>query len=108
MLTGKYPHATGVNLLFTPFPDEGNRTIAEHLKEQGYNTGIIGKTHWNNWAWASLYQNGMPDHGFNIRIEGGQYEEFLKKNPMQELPQTLETYSNEKARESIPEKDELL
>ncbi|WP_319592484.1 sulfatase-like hydrolase/transferase [uncultured Draconibacterium sp.] len=103
LLTGKYPHATGVNLLFTPFPDEGNITIAEHLKEQGYNTGLIGKTHWNNWAWASLYKDGMPNHGFNTRIEGGQYKEFLKENPMPKLPQLIETYSKEKTNESIPE-----
>ncbi|MDZ7606003.1 MAG: sulfatase-like hydrolase/transferase [Cyclobacteriaceae bacterium] len=48
LLTGKYPHATGVNLLFTPFPDEGNITIAEHLRLYNYKTAIIGKTHWNN------------------------------------------------------------
>ncbi len=103
LLTGKYPHATRVNLLFTPFPDEGNTTIAEHLKAQGYNTGLVGKTHWNNWAWASLYENGMPTHGFDTRIEKGEYQTFLKENPMPELPSSVETYSKEKANESIPE-----
>lgn len=47
MLTGKYPHATGVTLLRTSFPDE-NITIAEHLKEYGFKTGLIGKDHFNN------------------------------------------------------------
>ena len=69
LLTGKYPHATGVNLLFTPFPDEGNLTIAEHLRNHGYQTGIFGKNHWNNWVWGPLYQGGIPTHGFNI-IQG--------------------------------------
>ena len=29
MLTGKYPHATGVSLLFTPFNDHKNITILD-------------------------------------------------------------------------------
>jgi len=94
LLTGKYPHATGVNLLFTPFPDEGNTTIAEHLRAYGYKTAIIGKTHWNNWAWSPLYQNGTPDHGFDIIVENGAYRNFLENNPPLELPTNVEFYSH--------------
>ena len=50
VLCGKFPHSTGVNMLFTPFPDEGNTTIAEHLRERGFATAIIGKSHFNNWV----------------------------------------------------------
>lgn len=57
MLTGKYPHATGVTLLRTSFPDE-NITMAEHLKTFGFKTGIIGKDHFNN----------NLNHGFDLKI----------------------------------------
>lgn len=57
MLTGKYPHATGVTLLRTSFPDE-NITIAEHLKTLGFKTGLIGKDHFNN----------NLNHGFDVKI----------------------------------------
>lgn len=103
LLTGKYPHATGVNLLFTPFPDEGNITIAEHLRDQGFQTAIIGKTHWNNWAWASLYKDKMPDHGFDIRIENAEYNQFLKENPASIIPDDIECYSRESLSESVAE-----
>ncbi len=93
LLTGKYPHSTGVNLLFTPFPDEGNITIAEHLRERGYATGLIGKTHWNNWVWHSLYEEGLPDHGFDVRIENGEYRQFLEESPPPELPENMDFYN---------------
>lgn len=102
LLTGKYPHATGVNLLFTPFPDEGNITIAEHLRENGYSTGLIGKTHWNNWMWSSLYKDGLPNHGFSTRIEGGDYKHFLTSNPMPELPKNIKYYNRKTGTVSIP------
>jgi len=35
ILTGKYPHATGVTLLKTPFRDDINLTVPEHLWEPG-------------------------------------------------------------------------
>jgi len=93
LLTGKYPHATGVNLLFTPFPDEGNETIAEHLGKQGYKSAIIGKNHWNNWVWYNLYRDGLPDHGFDTVISGTQYGNFLKQNPPPPLPEGMDFYS---------------
>jgi arylsulfatase A-like enzyme len=95
LLTGKYPHATGVNLLFTPFPDEKNITIAEHLRDRGYKTGLFGKTHFNNWAWASLYKDGLPDHGFDVMIENGEYREWLKQNPQPEIPENIKTYNRD-------------
>jgi len=67
-LTGKYPHQTGVNLLFTSFEDQRNVTIAEHLKAQGYRTAALGKMHWNN---------NLP-HGFDQRADRAEYERWLK------------------------------
>lgn len=99
LLTGKYPHATGVNLLFTPFPDEGNTTIAEHLQNLGYKTALIGKTHFNNWFWASLYKNGLPDHGFETIVENNEYQQFLRQNSSPLIPDSIKTYN----RENIPD-----
>ena len=95
LLTAKYPHATGVNLLFTPFADEGNVTIAEHLKQFGYRSAIIGKTHWNNWVWGTLYEDGMPSHGFDRIIDRNHYREFLKNNPAPAVPTDRKYYSRE-------------
>jgi arylsulfatase A-like enzyme len=104
ILTGKYPFSTGVNLLFTPFPDEGNITIAEHLRERGYKTALVGKTHFNNWAWSSLYKDGLPNHGFDTMIEGAQYRQFFEQNPQPELPGNMEFYNRgEISRDDVPE-----
>ena len=63
ILTGKYPHATRVTLLQTPFRDNINITLAEHLRERGFSTAIIGKTHFNN-----NRDSIIPDHGFLVII----------------------------------------
>jgi len=96
MLTGKYPHATGVNLLFTPFPDEGNITIAEHLREQGFKTALVGKDHWNNWAWWSLYAAGPPQHGFDRVIGGDDYRQFRAALEPDPLPPDRDYYDSPK------------
>ncbi len=103
LLTGKYPHATGVNMLFTPFQEEGNPTIANYLGSKGYKTALVGKTHFNNWAWSSLYKNGMPHHGFDTIIENDAYQRFLRQNPPPEIPSGIETYDAKKVKGNIPE-----
>ncbi len=103
LLTGKYPHATGVNLLFTPFPEEGNTTIAEHLEAYGYQSTLIGKNHFNNWVWYPLYKNGLPQHGFDILIQGAEYRKFLEGQKMLSFPKNIEFYDREKSKESIAE-----
>lgn len=95
LLTGKYPHATGVNLLFTPFPDEGNVTIAEHLRDHEYQTAIIGKSHWNNWVWAPIYLDGQPNHGFNQIVDNNDYRAYLKNNPPPPVSEDIDYYSRE-------------
>ncbi len=86
LLTGKYPHSTGVTLLTTPFPDSGNLTLAEILKQHGYVTGVIGKTHFNN------YRDQHPSHhGFDIMVDEKERQEWLKQNPPPPIPDSIKT-----------------
>ncbi|MEM9673404.1 MAG: sulfatase [Bacteroidota bacterium] len=78
LITGKYPHATGVTLLRTSFPEE-EVTIADHLKSQGYRTGIIGKNHFNN----------QKNHGFDVKIERRDYFSYREQNPGQPIPDSV-------------------
>lgn len=95
MMTGKYPHSTGVNLLFTPFPDDGNITIAEFLKEKGFKTALVGKNHFNNWVFGQLYKEGRyPDHGWDHLIDGAEYKTWLKNNPPRQVPDSIRTRGN--------------
>lgn len=91
LLTGKYPHATGVNQLFTPFPDEPNITIAEHLQGFGFRTALIGKSHFNNWLWAPLYENGLPNHGFELMLDRTEHREWVGSQGTLHLPEDLLT-----------------
>lgn len=93
LLTGKYPTATGVSLLFTPFNDATNETIAEHLKKQGFATGLFGKTHFNSFIWGELYQQ-QPKFGFDTLIESYQYKEWLKSQPQKPLPEGMDFYKH--------------
>lgn len=90
-LCGKYPHATGVNLLFTPFPDEPNVTIAEQLQAAGMHTAIIGKTHFNHWVWGPLYAGGLPDHGFDLTVEGSDWRAWRQAQAPLPLPAGMPT-----------------
>jgi arylsulfatase A-like enzyme len=78
LLTGKYPHATGVTLLTTSFPEE-QLTLADHLKTFGYKSAIIGKNHFNN----------DLKHGFDIKIERRDYFKHLEQNPPRIPPDTI-------------------
>jgi arylsulfatase A-like enzyme len=84
IITGKYPHATGVSLLRTPFQDEGNVTIAEHLRERGYATGVVGKTHFNN------YTAPVPDHGFSTTITAHDYRKWYAQQDIPEIPDSIQ------------------
>jgi len=91
LLTAKYPHASGVNLLFTPFPDHGNVTVAEFLKDKGFSTALVGKSHFNHFVWGPLYQEGAPNHGFDTIIDKGHYRQWLKENPPRPVPEDIMT-----------------
>ncbi len=80
LLTGKYPHATGVTLLETSFPEE-QLTLAEHLQKFSFKTGIIGKTHFNN---------NLP-HGFDYQISRADWQKHLRENPPQQPPADVKT-----------------
>ena len=76
LLTGKYPHATGVTLLRTSFPDEGNETIPEHLKHSGFKTAMFGKTHFNN----------SESHGFDTYVTKRDYYAQKNNHPPAKVP----------------------
>ncbi|MEX2592955.1 MAG: sulfatase [Anditalea sp.] len=80
MITGKYPHATGVSLLTSPFPEE-QITIADHLTPLGFKTAIIGKNHFNN----------NFNHGFEIKVEKKDYITYINENPPQALPDSVKS-----------------
>ncbi len=94
MLTGKYPHATGVSLLFTPFNDNANTTIAEHLKAEGFATALIGKNHFNSFIWWNLYANGLPKFGFDTLISRREHRSWLKLNPADPVPENIRTFND--------------
>lgn len=78
LMTGKYPHAAGVTLLRTSFPEE-QVTLAEHLAGQGFKTGQIGKAHYNN---------NLP-HGFAYRVTRADHGAYLDSLPASEQPKDV-------------------
>jgi len=80
MLTGRYPHAAGVTLLRTSFPEE-QITLADHLKNHGFATGLVGKNHFNN----------NLNHGFDYKIERNDYRAQLEANPPRTVPESIQT-----------------
>ncbi|MEM8487848.1 MAG: sulfatase [Bacteroidota bacterium] len=75
LMTGKYPHAAGVTLLRTSFPEE-QVTLAEHLGEHGFKTGQIGKAHYNN---------SLP-HGFAYRVTRADHNAYVDELSASEIP----------------------
>lgn len=49
MMTGQYAHTLGVEDLHTPIDDK-TRMIPSYLKEAGYYTGCLLKTHWGDYG----------------------------------------------------------
>ena len=95
LLTGKYPHATGVNLLFTPFDDRTNTTVAEHLKKENFATALIGKAHFNTWIWQGLYEDGLPRFGFDTLIDRAEYRQWLTEHPPRPVAENIPTFDPE-------------
>jgi len=77
MLTGKLPHAAGVTLLSTPL-SERQATIAEHLKQSGFQTGAVGKMH---------FIDEQQRHGFDFRVDRPEYKKYLSEHPPRKLPE---------------------
>lgn len=78
LLTGKFPHATGVSLLQSSFPEE-QVTLADYLTPLGFKTAIIGKNHFNN----------TLNHGFEVKIERKDHNNYLSQNPPDKLPDSI-------------------
>src|ERR1043166_1167853 len=66
-ITGRYPRTIGVTQLKTAL-SEKEVTLAEILKQAGYETAAIGKMHFN----SSLR------HGFDLRIDLQEYQAWLR------------------------------
>ena len=81
ILTSRYPHAAGVTLLRTSFPEE-QHTLAEHLQARGYRTAVFGKTHFNN----------QRAHGFGTMVQRGAWRAYLEENPPAPIPDSIDTY----------------
>lgn len=101
LLTGRYPHATGVNLLFTPFNDDLNYTMAEHFQSHGLATAMIGKTHWNDWIYYN-YWDEWPTFGFDTVITRAQWKAQLETDPPDPLPPGVATRANAGHEDGIP------
>jgi arylsulfatase A-like enzyme len=101
LLTGKYPHATGVSLLFSPFNDNTNTTIAEYLKAEGFATALIGKNHFNSFIWWDLYAKGLPKFGFDTLIGRREHLNWLESNPADQVPENIRTFNDPS---NLPEK----
>ena len=95
LLTGKYPHQTGVNLLFAPFNDEINTTLAEHLKDEGFATALMGKAHFNSFIWWELYDGKLPKFGFDTLIDNAEYKKWLEQADQPEIPENIMTYGDD-------------
>jgi choline-sulfatase len=78
-LTGRYPRSIGVSLLPTPLP-EAELTLAEVMKEAGYETAAIGKMHFNS----------QLTHGFDVRIDMPQYQQWIGSKGREPLPAEVE------------------
>ncbi len=79
-ITGRLPHSIPLTQLRTPLPDETTVTLAEVLKEQGYDTAAIGKMHFNS----------NLKHGFDLRLDHAEHRRYLKEHPPRPVPEEIE------------------
>jgi choline-sulfatase len=79
-LTGRYPRTIGVTQLSTALP-ESETTLAERLRDAGYETAAIGKMHFNS----------NLGHGFDKRIDMPDYQKWLQTKGKEPLPAGIET-----------------
>ncbi|MFP4288355.1 MAG: sulfatase [Bacteroidales bacterium] len=99
VLTGKYPQATGVTLLFTPFNPQNNTTIANHLQDEGFKTALFGKTHFNDWLWYPVWDE-WPKYGFDTLILSGDYSRWRDEVEGDAIPDQGRYYSRANAVEN--------
>jgi len=70
LITGKLPHAVGVNRLQTPLPPSAT-TLGDWLGDCGYTTAAFGKMHFNS----------SNKHGFVDRIDTPDWIKYLRNHP---------------------------
>ena len=78
-ITGRYPRTVGVTQLKTALSNK-EITLAEVLKQAGYETAAIGKMHFNS----------TLKHGFDLRIDLPEYQAWLKTKERLPLPTGVE------------------
>ena len=74
-ITGRYPRTIGVTQLQTPLP-EREQTLAHVLKQAGYDTGAIGKMHFNS----------EHTYGFDLRRDLGSYDKAIAARGKRPIP----------------------
>ena len=79
-LTGRYPRTIGVTQLASALP-ESEITLAELLREAGYDTAAIGKMHFNS----------ELKHGFETRIDLGDHQKWLQVEGKEPIPAGIDT-----------------
>jgi choline-sulfatase len=79
-LTGRYPRTIGVTQLATALP-ESETTLAELLRDAGYDTAAIGKMHFNS----------ELKHGFETRIDLAHHQKWLELKGKEPFPAEIDT-----------------
>ncbi|MCL3781142.1 hypothetical protein EMN47_12200 [Prolixibacteraceae bacterium JC049] len=90
IMTGRYNYRTGVSGVnkskVNMYADE--HTMAEYLKEAGYNTGLFGK-----WHLGYNYPMRAIDQGFDVAYMWDEMQ-FFRTDPVMEENGTNKTYKN--------------
>lgn len=73
LITGRLPHAVGVNRLASTLPDDA-LTLGHWLGDLGYDTAAFGKMHFNA-------RGGDDRHGFAARLDTDDWEAWLAQHP---------------------------
>lgn len=81
ILSGRYPHQTGAEDLHMPMPDS-IRILPSYLKQQGYFTGHMRKTHYGphgneQFDWYDAWQERSPEAFGRFLDEAGDRPFFL-------------------------------
>jgi choline-sulfatase len=79
-LTGRYPRTIGVTQLATALP-ESETTLAELLRDAGYDTVAIGKMHFNS----------DLKHGFDSHVDLPDHQKWLHDKGREPIPAGIET-----------------
>src|SRR5262245_31205148 len=79
-LTGRYPRTIGVTQLATALP-ESEITLAELLRDAGYDTAAIGKMHFNS----------ELKHGFETRVDLADHQKWLQAKGRAPISANIET-----------------